>query len=49
MALRVIGNGGDGKSVVQDNSIDSTTEQGPSAPTEQAQKSVLDQAAGLGG
>ncbi|MFG1633860.1 hypothetical protein [Pseudonocardia alni] len=41
--------GGDGQSVVQDNSIDSTTEQGSSASTEQAQKSVLDQAAGLGG
>ncbi|WP_224387673.1 hypothetical protein [Pseudonocardia sp. ICBG1293] len=40
---------GDGQTVVQDNSIDSTTEQGAAASTEQAQKSVLDQATGLQG
>jgi hypothetical protein len=41
--------GGSSQSVVQDNSIDSTNEQGTSASTEQAQKSVLDQTAGLEG
>ncbi|GAA4970031.1 hypothetical protein GCM10025792_11450 [Pseudonocardia tropica] len=41
--------GGSSQSVVQDNSIDSTNEQGNSASTEQAQKSVLDQATGLEG
>lgn len=41
--------GGSSQSVVQDNSIDSINEQGNSASTDQAQKSVLDQAAGLGG
>ncbi|MCO7192654.1 MULTISPECIES: hypothetical protein [Pseudonocardia] len=41
--------GGSSQSVVQDNSIDSTNEQGTSASTEQAQKSILDQTAGLEG
>lgn len=41
--------GGSGQSIVQDNSIDSTNEQGTSASTEQAQKSVLDQTTGLEG
>lgn len=40
--------GGSGQSVVQDNSIESSTEQGNSASVEQAQKTVLDQTAGLG-
>ena len=40
--------GGSGQSVVQDNSIESSTEQGNVASVEQAQKTVLDQTAGLG-
>ncbi|BBF98833.1 MULTISPECIES: hypothetical protein [Pseudonocardia] len=40
--------GGSGQSVVQDNSIESSTEQGNAASVEQAQKTVLDQTAGLG-
>ncbi|MEU6701320.1 hypothetical protein [Pseudonocardia sp. NPDC046786] len=40
--------GGTGQSVVQDNSIESSTEQGNAASVEQAQKTVLDQTAGLG-
>ena len=41
--------GGDGQSVVQDNSIDSTNEQGNSASTDQAQKSMLEQASDFEG
>jgi hypothetical protein len=35
--------GGEGQSIVQDNSIDSTNEQGNSSSTDQAQKSLLSQ------
>ncbi|GAA1862725.1 hypothetical protein WHI96_01130 [Pseudonocardia tropica] len=43
------GGEGSGQQIVQDNSIDSSNEQGNTASTEQAQKTVVEQIAGLAG
>ena len=43
------GGEGSGQQIVQDNSIDSSNEQGNRASTEQAQKTVVEQIAGLAG
>lgn len=41
--------GGDGQSIVQDNSIESSNDQGNASSTEQSQKSVLEQLTSLEG
>ncbi|MEQ3551953.1 hypothetical protein WIS52_15880 [Pseudonocardia nematodicida] len=41
--------GGDSQSILQDNSIESTNDQGNRASTEQSQRSILDQVSGFTG